>query len=78
MQREIQLSLSYLMSDHFSSCHPHECHVCQLWSQEDELHHVGLGDQLEDDGCWRSEFCGSANAPLNEDPTIPSTLVAKD
>ena len=23
---------------------------------------VGLGDQLEDDddGCWRSEFCGSA------------------
>ena len=31
-----------------------------FWSQEDELHHVGLGDQLEDDdGCWRSEFCGS-------------------
>ena len=33
----------------------------KLWSQEDELHHVGLGDPLEDDdGCGRSEFCGSA------------------
>ena len=32
------------------------------WSQDDELHQVGLRDQLEDDddGCWRSEFCGSA------------------
>ena len=50
------------LSDHLSSCHPCECHVCQLWFQEDELHHVGLGDQLEDDdGCWRSEFCDSAN-----------------
>ena len=28
-----------------------------------QLHHVRLGDQLEDDdddGCWRSEFCDSA------------------
>ena len=33
---------------HVSSCHPCECHFCKLWSQEDELHHVGLGDQL-----WR-------------------------
>ena len=34
-----------------------------LMVQDDELHHVGLGDQLEDDdddGCWRSELCGSA------------------
>ena len=31
-----------------------------LMLQDDELHHVGLYDQLEDDdaGCWRSEFFG--------------------
>ena len=35
---------SYLLSHHSLSCHPCECHSCQFWSQDDELHHVGLGD----------------------------------
>ena len=53
---------SHLLSHHSLSCHPWECHYCHWWSQDDKLHHVGLGDQLEDDddGCWRSEFCGCA------------------
>ena len=60
-----QLCFSHLLSYHVSSCHPYECHSCQLWPQEDELHHVGLGDQLEDDdGCWRSEFCCSAKCSV--------------
>ena len=41
----------------------HESAILAIFdSTDDELHHEGLGDQLEDDddGCWRSEFCGSA------------------
>ena len=43
---------SYLLSHHYSSCHPWEC----------QSHHVGLEDDDDDDGggCWRTEFCGSA------------------
>ena len=60
-EREFDFVFSYHWSDHLLSCHPCECHFCQLWCEEDEIHLVGLGDQLEDDDvCGRSEFCGSA------------------
>ena len=47
---------SYLLSHHSLSCHPWECHSCHWWSQDDEFHHVGLGDQLEDNDEWLLAF----------------------
>ena len=61
LERESVYRRSYLLSHYVLSCHPRVCQSCQSWSQVDELHHVRLGDKVEDDdGCWRSECCGSA------------------
>ena len=38
-------------SDHLSSCQLRWCHFCQLEVHEDELHHVELGDQLDEEDC---------------------------
>ena len=48
-EREFDVVSLCHCSAHLSSCHLCGCHFCPLW---DELHHDGLGDQLEDDdGC---------------------------
>ena len=64
-----------------TSCHPCECHFCQLWSQDNELHHVGLGDQLEDDddGLLASWIFAFPQSPLSSEKlTIPSILALQD
>ena len=53
----VNLSLSF-----FTFCSTTLYLATKFWSQDDELRHVGLSEQLvdDDDGCWRSELCGSA------------------
>ena len=79
-ERESDIVFLHHWSDHVSSCHPYECHFCQLWSQDDELHHVGLGDQLEDDDMVVGvlNFAVPLSAPPNEDSTIQGTFLAND
>ena len=39
----------YRWSHHSLSCHPWECQSCHWWSQDEELHLVGLSVHIEDE-----------------------------
>ena len=39
----------YRWSHHSLSCHPWECRACHWWSQDEELHHIGLSVHFEDE-----------------------------
>ena len=46
----VTLALSrLLLISPFFVLHPWECHSCHRWSQDEELHHVGLSDHVEDE-----------------------------